>query len=473
MSALGELERLPDWDQFAVRRCTHIVLCFPLDGSASQEATSEHLQSALDRLVEQAPQLGGTLFLGEGTDATHVFLHKSPGKVALQVFHVESKDHANMYQNFKERYFSNSYLELMKVDNATHRLLDSKVGFPALQVRLFYIPGGMYLWVHLHHSLGDGHCLGMVIDSFAAQTQGRALACPNQINLRFPNNRSDERTVEQLLQACPEYVQLPSPFGPTQPITTWSGEENWTHECIGNIFFLTKEALESLRGQVREHMDSATSHHQPSIFTCLAVLIWVHVTAARLKGEAWATPENRLCDGKLFIPVDWSRRCFPDATADYFGNSAATLAVRVPVAELEEAHGNMHAFARLVQKVMASIQSVNQEWVEDRNALFKKMADPRFLGIDHDPGLQQELHVNSWRHFGADGCWTIPGVPTHRPDGLLNPRDRWRPASVIILPDRAASGTYRLLASLTVAATTALREDTKWMSWVDQVVACP
>ncbi len=456
--------------------------CFPFDDNCSREATTQHIEIALQRLAEQCPQLAGSLFLGDRAHANHVFLDMAPHKIPLECFALTKDSAMTLYRGLKEQAFPpgpfvhpdfslDGTLKGLGSGNGDNNENGEDGGnglLPASRIRLVFVPGGFFLWIYLHHSLGDGHCLGMLIDSLAAQTRGEYQVHPRQVGLNLPLKAGENRTLDELMWTCPEYALLPGPTGPTTPVFGPGQRPIWAVEKTGKTFIFTVDRLEKLRSLVYSNTDRAFIQ-RPTIFVCLAALAWVHVTRARLETEDLVTPQEHLRDGKLLIPIDWSRRCFSDETQDYFGNTAATLTTDVSVLQLSEAYGDIRALARIVQKIITAISSVNQSWVEDRNALFKKMADPRLLGLNHDPRRPQELHFTTWRYYGSDAQWDIPGVPTTQPDAIRRGQGRWGVGSALILPARADSKVYELLVSLPVCSMAALYKDEEWMGWVDGV----
>ncbi len=211
------------------------------------------------------------------------------------------------------------------------------------------------------------------------------------------------------------------------------------------IFTFTLERLEQLRELVRQECKSNT---RPTIYSCLAALTWAHVTRARYTGEMIASERTRSRDAKLLIPIDWSRRCFKEETRNYFGNTSAALTTEVTIFEVLASCGDIKTLSGVVRKITNSIQSVSREWVEDRNALFAKIGDYRFLGLDHNPREPQELGFNTWRYFGADARWSI----LWRAYGPSRRSPSWPramgAAGALILPARADSQLYELLVTL-------------------------
>lgn len=485
-------KRLPDWDQVAMRTYFQVALvsgcrpsrtgtivtnvnaqCFPFDEECDTDEAVQSIQGALGRLAQQCPQLAGSLFLGNSAQSNLVFLENFPGHIPLEVYASEDETSPDFtYDNLREENFPPDKFvgPWFGIDGSLSEGRAAK-RVPVSKVRLLFFPGGMLLWLHLHHSLGDGNCLDMFIESLAAQTRHAEIPCPINVGLEFPPGRCQcNRSLNCLLDACTEYALLPSPTGPTTPTL---GRGLWDLpeiEKTGKIFVFSADLLEELRALVQDSSESLFPS-RPTIYACLAAFAWVHITRVRFDTELLVPLEERLTDAKLFIPVDWRRRsCFPTSTADYFGNTAATVVATAPVMELAVACNDTEIFARVVRNVTDSIRAVDERWVEDRNALFARIDDPRRLGLNHDPRRPQELGFNTWRFIGADHQWNIPGVPADRPDAIRRSQRQWGMAGALLLPARAHSPFYELLVSLPVCSMEALCEDEQWMDWVDEIV---
>ena len=417
--------------------------------------------------------MAGRLFLGDSAQSNVVFLENFPGHIPIEVYSSTRKASPDFtYDSLREkdfpaREFVGPWFGIdgsLSQGGAFYRI-------PVSKVRLLFFPGGLILWLHLHHSLGDGNCLDMFIESLAAQTRHVEIPCPINVGLEFPPGRCQcNRSLDDLLETCTEYALLPSPTGPTTPTLGRGLRPIPEIEKTGRIFVFDAEHLEELRELVQDGCESL-SPSRPSIYTCLAALAWVHITRVRFDSEVLVPLEERLTEAKLFMPVDWRRRCcFPKSTADYFGNTAATVVATAPTIDLAEAYNDNKVLARVVQSIAEAIRSVDEDWVADRNALFARVDDPRRLGLNHDPRRPQEMSFNTWRFIGADHQWNIPGVTADRPDAIRRSQKEWGMAGALILPAQAHSSVYELLVSLPINSMEALCEDDHWMSWVEEVI---
>ncbi len=105
-----------------------------------------------------------------------------------------------------------------------------------------------------------------------------------------------------------------------------------------------------------------------------------------------------------------------------------------------------------------------------RTDFFSLVADPRHVGLDFDPRTPQDLGFNTWRYFGADTRWHIPGLAAPTPDAMRRTQDEWNMSGSLILPAKADSTVHELLVTLPQSAMDLLCQDDGWMAWVDKVI---
>ncbi len=168
--------------------------------------------------------------------------------------------------------------------------------------------------------------------------------------------------------------------------------------------------------------------------------------------------------------MNWRTRAFQDATRDYFGNAALPAVTRMAAGRLAAACEDDGELARAAALVRETIDGVDQPYVHSRLAMLSAAPDPRLIGVRYDPRMPEVLAFNTWRHFGADAAWRVPGVPAARPDAIRRAHGSWNLGTALILPARAGSPGQELFVSLSVDAMRLLCEDERWMRWVDRVI---
>ncbi|RYP73966.1 hypothetical protein DL771_003277 [Monosporascus sp. 5C6A] len=360
---------------------------------------------------------------------------------------------------------------------------------PVSKVRVKFVEGGLLLSVFLHHAVIDGESLGIFLECLAAQTRQGPIGRPleQKIALAVPKRYKDPGELraqfQRLAAKCPEFTLLPDLSGPTQPRILDVGTPLHEIDRTGKIFVFSNAQLEALRRLVTCYASSASSSPTlPATCYCaLAALTFAHVTRARAGAErhlpagrcsSSMEPPGRTTTAttQLWNSVNWRPRAFQDATRNYFGNAALPAVTEVPNGRLFAACEDDSELARIVPLIKETIDRVDQAYVHRRLAMLAAAPDPRLIGVRYDPRIPEVLAFNTWRHFGADAAWHIPGIPVAKPDAIRRAYGSWSMGTALILPARADSTKQELFLSLSVEAMEALCNDERWMRWVDRVV---
>ncbi|KAH8668896.1 hypothetical protein BX600DRAFT_460910 [Xylariales sp. PMI_506] len=183
----------------------------------------------------------------------------------------------------------------------------------------------------------------------------------------------------------------------------------------------------------------------------------------------------------LWNSVNWRSRAFKHLTGDYFGNAALPAVTKVPMWQVLAAAscdgGNSSSsssaaahLAALVPQIKASIDAVDEDYVHRRLAMVSALPDPRIIGVNYDPRTPECLAFNTWRHFGADAVWSIPGVPASKPDAIRRAHGSWNLGTALILPGQSLAVTQEIFISLSQVAMDLLCKDEEWLKWVDRVI---
>ena len=170
------------------------------------------------------------------------------------------------------------------------------------------------------------------------------------------------------------------------------------------------------------------------------------------------------------LPETRDARAFQDASRDYFGNAALPAVTTIATRQLAAACEDDGELAKTVALVRETIIGVDQPYVHSRLAMMSAAPDPRLIGVRYDPRTPEVLAFNTWRHFGADAEWQIPGVPVAKPDAIRRAHANWNLGTALILPVQANSTKQELFLSLSTEAMKRLCEDERWMRWVDRVI---
>jgi hypothetical protein len=467
----GTQEPLSVFNQCSPRGYICVVLCFPCDDSRREDAAL-HLRQSLQKLAQERPLFSGRL---QNTSNGRVIIRKS--RLFDIPFEVRAAEDEEMddYEQLRRAEFPPGMF--IRPRFGLPGLVDAKSNsLPVSKVDVSFVRGGLFLSVFLQHAITDGGSLRVFLEAFGNQTRNAFTQLPSEQRLRVANPRllgignpklADGSAFKRLVASCPEYATLPDLSGPTQPRMFESGLPIPDIERVGKIFVFTTERLQGLRELIKELNGSKSL---PTAYMSLATLIFAHITKARIQTEPLLTGIEASQTASLWNSVNWRPRAFPGATENYFGNAVLPAVTRVSREQVNAACYDDRELARLMPHVKASIDVVDEEYVSRRMAMMSQAPDPRMVGVNYDPRSPESLCVNTWRHFGADVEWHIPGVPLTKPDSIRRATGGWGLGTALILPARADSCRQELFVSLSVDAMEALCQDERWMRWVDRVI---
>ncbi|EXA46284.1 hypothetical protein FOVG_07012 [Fusarium oxysporum f. sp. pisi HDV247] len=276
--------------------------------------------------------------------------------------------------------------------------------------------------------------------------------------------------LNELLSCCPEYRLLSSPLGPTQFRAQLAGESPGN---IGRIFVIQEQTVRDLKDKLTcTRLND--SKHQPSTFTCLAAITWAHVTNARI---ASLSSETSLAeDARLMISVDWRRRISTDSISPSSGNAIALPITSIDKSTIlaacnEDEETGYPALEAIANSIDEAILSVDDDFVAARTALFRKVPDPRFIGLDFDLGGPLDFYLNTWRHFGTRTHWDLPGLDKQNlargvaPDAVRRAQVGFGTGAGLVLPETDTT-KFEVLITLDVEAMEDLCNSTSWQRWV-------
>lgn len=388
-------------------------------------------------------------------------------------------------------------------------------GVPVLIIRTFFIKGGLLLLSHLHHAFGDGECVRVLLDCLGAATRDVTVKHPPGWTLSLPDiveskaQDTSGRGVGALARDCPEYHYVANKMvGPTQPVLREGGFDMSKVPTDAKVFVFTEDTLLKLREKLRPRNRAGEIIGQmPSIYVCISALAWAHIALARHETESQDDGVSAAGNATLMNPVNWIKRMKsveeassasqtnartsgvqnaaingyitpPDETHikvdEYFGNATTKCLTTIPSQKLLDAARNRELgdLSDLSAAIRRSISAVDGSYVHARTRLYNALTDYRTLGLEDDPRLWHDLQVNTWRPFGGDAVFDIPGIggprkPESIRKALVGGRCDYRNA--IILPAAEGSTEHELFVSLPKVALDALCGDQGFMMWVDRV----
>ncbi|EFX00145.1 anthranilate n-hydroxycinnamoyl/benzoyltransferase [Grosmannia clavigera kw1407] len=497
------ITRLPAWDQASMRSYIRVVLCFAFDNTAI-DAAVQHIRGSLKRLACQRPAFSGSIEVHAG-GIVHLRTSNKPqlgeATIPFTTVDISSKFPYASFDELKEASFPPAAFVAPHF-NQPCVVGEGLPGVPVAVVKAFIIPGGLLLGIYFNHAVADGDCLRVFLEAFAGQTCHQPSFGPSTMEHHVPLSRRQingtDIGLEKLLERIPEYSILDEPLGPTMPRLRAEGVPMDEIPKIGKIFVFNNERLNELRSFIAaessrtqkktgtgccrplfQNGDVGANYINYTNYTCLAALTWAHITRARLADKNRYVPYSADLDETALLQtmVNWKTRAFKEKNKDYFGNATAVAATQVPTrAVLVEAASDRSRLAELVATIDKTISSVDEDYVRDRTEFFTRVPDPRLIGLRFDPRTPQDLGFNTWRFFGSDTKWTIPGVGSGSGRGATSPdvvrrmQDAWNMSGALILPAKAGSTAHELLVTLPTSSMELLCQDQDWMCWVDRVI---
>ncbi|GAW13395.1 hypothetical protein ANO14919_027800 [Xylariales sp. No.14919] len=462
-------EMLSVFNQCSPRGYICVVLCFPCDDRRRDDAV-RHIRQSLTQLAHERPLFAARLY----TNSDGIAFMKQSCDFDIPFEVIRSIDGTET-----------DYEQLKREEFPPGRFIDPRYGIPGLgdanrgplpvsKVDVTFARGGLLLSIFLQHAITDGSSLRVFLEALGNQTRHVPTFSPSDQKLRVSSpilhsiasrRLTDETEFRQRVGRCPEYAVLPDLSGPTQPLMQRLPIQD--PERIGKIFVFTKQRLDELRNLIQKENES---QYRPTAYMSLATLAFAHITRARVEAESFPSGLPPGPDAKLWNSVNWRNRAFHGATHNYFGNAVLPAVTRVARTQVSAACYNDRDLARLVPLVKASIDVVDEEYVSERMSMMSQAPDPRMVGVNYDPRSPEMLAFNTWRHFGADVEWAIPGVPVAKPDTIRRATGGFGLGTALILPTQFGSERQELYVSLSVNAMQALCEDERWRHWVDRII---
>ncbi|KAK5625102.1 hypothetical protein RRF57_000818 [Xylaria bambusicola] len=463
-------ERLSVFNQCSPRGYICVVLCFPCDDRRREDAV-QHIRQSLVQLTADNPLFAARLYTADGI----VLIRRSClYEIPFEV--IPSKDGEEIdYEQLRREEFPPG--RFIKPRYGIPGLAGSNCGLiPVSKVDVTFARGGLLLSIFLQHAVTDGSSLRVFLEAIGNKTRNVSAYTPSEQKFRVAspilhsvaNRRLSEMIrFKEHIATCPEYAILPDLSGPTQPCLQNPDRAIQDPKRIGKIFVFTDERLDELRELVQA---MNKSNDRPTAYMSLATLAFAHITKARVENEVFPIGLPPGPSAKLWNSVNWRPRAFLGATDNYFGNAVLPAVTSVSRDRVNAAADDDMDLACLVPVVKGSIDVVNEEYVIQRMSMMSLAPDPRLVGVNYDPRSPEILAFNTWRHFGADVEWNIPGVPVTKPDTIRRATGGWGLGTALILPAKKESRKQELFVSLSVNAMQALCEDERWMRWVDRTI---
>ncbi|KAI1194511.1 hypothetical protein F5X97DRAFT_327505 [Nemania serpens] len=452
---------LNSWNQLAPRNYNRFLLCFELSND-EHAAAIEHLKSCAVKLGENRPVLGSRLKVG--------------GSVAL--IHKSDSHDIPVEEHDIKGTFRNTYSHLKETGFPASAFLGKQFEVPtgdvdhALILRIYKVDGGLFLGIHLHHSMGDGKAVDDVISWLSAESRG-ASSYGNEpviIVSSFEERRIDDQILDpaDINHRFPERMLLAPPLAQTPA----------KNERVGKIFVFKNATMGTIQNQAKQFGNMK----RPSTMVTLMTLLWVHTAKARAPlSHVMKNGEDR---SRLLTIVDARRQVFDHCQASiYFGNMAEAALTNLPTAELLQAGETptnstdsitvAKHLEPIFRRVQDSIQAVDNEFIHERHSLYTRLPDPRNLVFDYFINDTRVLMFNSWRYIGMNAGqeWNLTGTSSAvYPDAIRRAGSEWNAQSVMVLPARPGSGELEAMVVIEEDAMERLLDDHILMGLVSRVI---
>ncbi|KAK8050157.1 hypothetical protein PG994_011887 [Apiospora phragmitis] len=451
------------WNQHAPRVNISVVLCFPHDGQSAQH-TMSHLESRLAVLARERPLFAARLRVDPSSGV--ILISQSPQNEIPLEWSVGNE--GERYDEMKSKGFPPD-LFLGPSTKPSVGLDDTEKCTPACTVHVRFVRGGLFLVSNLQHAVCDGETLKEFLECFAAETRGDALLGPS--NQSFPNLARQQTTssdgFRDLVAKCPEYTTLPDMNGPTQPRYLEGETPLQEIDKVGKIFTFSVKRIKYLQ---RLTCPEPSDNDVSTTYECLAALAFTHIVRARIETEEFIGSAEEMDVATLWNSVNWKTRAFIDRTKDYLGNATFPTFATMPKTRLLEATDDTAKLAEIIPLITQSVYAIDDKYAEQRLEMLIACPDPQMIGVNSDPRQSNYLAFNTWRHFGADAKWKIPGVPVMKPDAIRRGLPTWTLNTALILPAEKEPESQELFVCLSRAAMDRLCADRTWLSWVDRVI---
>ncbi|OAA77003.1 Chloramphenicol acetyltransferase-like domain protein [Akanthomyces lecanii RCEF 1005] len=475
---------LTAWNQAALRGYIRQVHCFETDGGCEAlEVLRGKLRQALKHVCLRMPYMAGKLSLSKEQPGVILLHTREDDQVRLMASDVRGNKNL-VYAKLRDRGFSASAF-VGSVFNTDHTLCEDGPPIPVSQILLLLVDGGILMCVFVYHSITDGVGVNYFLSAVAAALKDqdtflqKPLGYPSRIDIPVPPSSSKEKkdagVAKVLSKQCPELSLAETGTNHEDYMTSMFGVSKVK---FGGIFVFGPEKLRL----VKDAVVSAGYSRMPSTFACLTVLSWAFMTTTRLRTVGIAEKsrkDNTQC--RIVIPTWWGDRLFHEQLRDYAGNAvaftetwhgAADLFVVAESASTDLSHAK-GALMRLVNKIEATLGSVDEAFIKTRSTLFNNVADPRQLQYSFTPSDPKQLFFNSWRRLGADIEWTIPtaaGLKSMTADAIRKSQSEWNESAGLIMPGRRDKLEYEAVLSSDADSMESLRKNKAWKSWIDREI---
>lgn len=433
---------------------TLLLLCFPLPEEISHQDVVSVLKTAIQKITDAVPYLGGEVAVEKDFDdraafgTTRLAYPRKDAEAILQVRNVH-----NEMPTYRE--LGAAKVPFKSIPGA---LLTSALGFPdqydlcnepksVLAIQANFISGGLLLSIAGLHNVMDGTGLGEVIWLLAAACRGDDLpehrleaANLDRSHLISPTQPYERAVDLQHLHLQPQAKQeKPSP----------SNSESMTWAC----FRLSNAKLAELK--IEASKECLMGGETPWITTndAASALIWKAISSARLPRL------DGTAESLIVRTVSGRRRLTPPLPDSYPGNVVHGARGRLSVEELAT-HLSVSDIAIRLRKATNEIDDL---YVRSQSQLFRSEPDKRKIGfVMETPG--QDLMLSSLADLPIASSDFGPLLG--RPEFVRRPDLTTADGLVYLLP-KDAQGNLDVAVSLRCDDLEELKKDEMWSKYAE------
>jgi hypothetical protein len=412
-------------DQIQPRGYIRLILCFPLNDSASTSLLSHSLDIALNTTLYYWPIFGGTVALStdcQQLGRLEVRYSTPPSHVKFHLKHLTLEEFPHTYGGLDKAGMPLSPLDenlLCSVPAAPQ----SADPVPAVLAQANFISGGLLMSICLHHAVTDGKGAFLFISALAD-------ACRSGFKATIP--RMDPTSY---LRAGIFHDSLGGPpdlhiayKSIEQASATANGASSEDSEVIytNRLFTFSNASLKQLKQTVIDQLLDPINDWV-STNDCLGALLWTTIARAQLPNLH--NPKT----SSIAVAVDVRGRARPPLSPTYAGSAVVHSIATSEISALTSSDGpSPSQLAPLALSIRKSLHAVDSEHICQTVSLSKAFHDVRDFGFKIVPihAHGADLILTSWRDFPY---YELDFGDLGKPQWARKPWSR-HAASIVVLP---------------------------------------
>jgi hypothetical protein len=458
--------KLSTLDQIMPPLYTRVVLAFPVPASIPKRNLVLNLRNSAQAVLSEYAFLAGYVQIGAndndkcGRPELAGFLETPKDQEHLALLEIKNLEGDGSFPHT----YNQLHLKGMPMSLLDDNLL-APVGLmrpfgqtaPAFKVQATFIEGGLLLCFCLHHNVGDGSALAVLMSRFASGFNDEISRPASKIAENVSGRELLSQSVDAILSPSkhPEYrlagpksaIELdanPPPLPSTMPSMT----------C--GIFYISKANIEYLK-QAASPPTEMVNTPWVSTNDAVCALIWSCMTRARSSRIGGKDPT------RLLMAVNGRSRLDDKTplTADFVGNVNMNSIAQLPASEVTSQEPGM--FSKVAAAVHDSTRRVDAQHIRSAIALANSLHDIRDLSMAVEMFLGPDIALSSWR-----------GLPFYDPVFGFLGRPAWvqHPSMVsdglsYIMPSRPGVEGFEVVVGMQSENMEILKADKQWHKYME------